>query len=80
MSNMSNFIRRKEIKMTNEPLKVRLPLLGRSIGMDKLPFMTNTGHFPVTKITVMGTSSPPSFGAMERFKWPNLGQLKYSLK
>ena len=55
---MSNYIRQKEVNMANEPLKVEKPLLEISSEMDKLPCITNTEHFPDTKITVMVTSVP----------------------
>ena len=54
---MSNFIRQNEGNMANEPLRIAKPLLERSSEMDK-PCITNTEHFPDTKITVMGTRFP----------------------
>ena len=55
---MSNFIRKNEVNMANEPLKVEKPLLESSSEMDKLQCTTNTEHSPGTKIAVMGTRFP----------------------
>ena len=53
---LSNYIRRNEVNLANEPLKVEQPLLESSSEIDKLPCITNTEHSLDTKITAMGTS------------------------
>ena len=53
---MLNFICQNEVNVANEPLKVEKPLLESSTEMDKLTYINNTAHSPVTKITVMVTN------------------------
>ena len=58
---MSNFMRQNDVNMSNEPLEFEQPVTKfreSSSEMDKLPWFTNTDHFPDTIITVMGTRFP----------------------
>ena len=55
---MSKFIRQNEVNMGNEPLEIQQPLLESSSETDKLRYVTNTAHSPITVITVMGTKFP----------------------
>ena len=51
---MSNFFRRNEVNVANEPLKVLQPLLESSSEMNKLQCKTNTAPSSFTKTIVMG--------------------------
>ena len=49
----SNFIRRNEVIIANQPLKVQYQqFLGCSSGTDTLPCISNTEHSSVTRITM----------------------------